>query len=73
LLSVENSTISGNTATGQRGGIYNSGELELGSTILNTGSSGENIFNNAGSVTSLGYNLASDNGGRFLNGPRRSD
>jgi hypothetical protein len=71
-LSVNNSTISGNSATSNGGGIYNnnsktsSTELELGSTILNTGSSGENIFNEGGTVTSHGYNLSSDNGGGYL-------
>jgi hypothetical protein len=72
-LSIANSTFSGNSATGNGGGIYNNGEmarLVLGGTILNAGSSGENIFNNGGgTVTSLGYNLASDNGGGFLTGP----
>jgi hypothetical protein len=73
-VSVSNCTISGNSAAGHGGGIYNinaggSAFLELGSTILKAGSSGENIFNNGGTVTSLGYNLASDNGGGFLTGP----
>jgi len=71
-LGIANSTFSGNSATGNGGGIYNNGEiarLVLGGTILNAGSSGENIFNNgSGAVTSLGYNLASDNGGGFLTG-----
>ena len=77
--SVKNCTISGNSATGHGGGIYNNvtapsprpglAELELGSTILKAGSSGENIFNNGGTVTSLGYNLATDNGGGFLTRP----
>ena len=31
--------------------------------------SGENIFNNGGTVTSHGYNISSDNGGGYLNGP----
>jgi hypothetical protein len=72
-LSVNNSTISGNSATGNGGGIYNDGGqgvagLELGSTILNAGRSGENIFNAGGTVTSVGYNLSSDDGGGFLTG-----
>ena len=29
----------------------------------------ETIFNNGGTVTSLGYNLASDDGGGVLTGP----
>jgi hypothetical protein len=68
-LSVNNSTVSGNSATGNCGGIYNQfAGVELGSTILNAGSSGENIFNDAGTVTSHGYNLSSDNGGGYLTG-----
>jgi len=35
-------------------------------TILNAGALGENLFNAYGSVSSLGYNLSSDNGGGFL-------
>ena len=73
---VTNSTFSGNSATGNGGGIYNyactrrlRGGSELGSTILNAGSLGENIFNAGGTVTSHGYNLSSDNGGGYLTGP----
>jgi hypothetical protein len=70
-VTVSNSTLSGNWATGNGGGVYNiqaggSATLELSNTILNTGSSGENIFNNGGTVTSHGYNLSSDNGGGYL-------
>jgi hypothetical protein len=43
--------------------------LEISDTILNAGASGENIFNEDGTVTSLGYNLSSDDGGGYLNGP----
>jgi hypothetical protein len=75
-LTVSNSTISGNSATGNGDGIYNSHQiglgpvtLDLGSTILNTGGSGENIFNIGGTVTSHGYNLSSDNGGGYLTLP----
>jgi hypothetical protein len=72
-LSITNSTITDNFATGNGGNIYNShgqgyGQLELGSTILNAGSSGENIFNDGGTVTSLGYNVSSDDGRGFLTG-----
>jgi hypothetical protein len=65
---ITNSTISDNSATGNGGGIYNVSSAELGSTILDAGSSGENIFN-TGTVTSLGYNLSSDDGGGLLTGP----
>jgi hypothetical protein len=40
--------------------------MEIGSTILNAGTSGENIINRFGTVTSLGYNLSSDWGGGVL-------
>jgi hypothetical protein len=70
---IANTTFSGNSA-GSGGGIYNSagqfgGLLEIGDTILNAGASGENIFNNGGTVTSHGYNISSDDGGGYLTGP----
>jgi len=67
-LTITHSTISDNRAS-TGGGIVNGGSsaaLEIGNTILNAGVSGANIFNNGGTVTSLGYNLSSDNGGGFL-------
>ena len=68
-LRITNSTITGNSA-GSGGGIYNDqGQFEISNTILNAGASGENIFNNGGTVTSHGYNLSSDDGGGYLNGP----
>jgi len=74
-LSIENSTVSGNSATSNGGGIYHSGSgafgsatFYIGSTILNAGASGGTIFN-AGTATSLGYNLARDAGGGVLTGP----
>jgi len=68
-LTITNSTISDNSATANGGGIYNQGnaQFQIGSTILNAGSSGENIFN-GGQATSLGYNLSSDDGGGILIG-----
>ena len=75
-LTIINSTLSGNSAFNQGGGIYNSTSvsnpiLTIGNTILNAGSSGGNIYNQdspyrTATVTSLGYNLSSDNGGGFL-------
>jgi hypothetical protein len=68
-LTVTNSTFSGNSATPPYGGsIYNYGALKVGHTILNAGPSGGNIHNAdpLGTVTSLGYNLSSDDGGGFL-------
>jgi len=73
-LTITNSTLSGNfcanSADDHGGGIYNSGTLKIGDTILKVGPSGENVYNvqPIGSVTSLGYNLSSDNGGGYLTG-----
>ena len=66
---VVNSTISGNSAGTSGGGIYNTSSLVVGNTILNAGASGENIFNDGGTITSLGYNLSSEDGGGYLTGP----
>ncbi len=71
-LTIANSTVSGNSAEVGCGGIFNedfggtSATLEIGSTILNAGASGSTISNQNGTVTSLGYNLSSDDGGGFL-------
>jgi hypothetical protein len=65
-LTVSNSTFSGNSAESGGSGIYNGGSMTIGSTILNAGAWGENIYNYNGTVTSHGYNLSSDNGGVFL-------
>ena len=62
---ITNSTISGNNG----GGISVTGALEIGNTILKAGASGANISNNGGSIASHGYNVCSDNGGGYLNGP----
>jgi hypothetical protein len=43
--------------------------LVVRNTILKAGASSENIFNDAGTVTSEGYNLSSDDGGGYLIGP----
>lgn len=72
-LRVTNSTITGNSAP-SGGGIYNrayaiNSVVEISNTILNAGASGENIFNESGTITSLGYNLSSDDGGGYLAGP----
>jgi len=73
-LHVTNSTITGNSAP-SGGGIYNKrgiapdSVVEISNIILTAGASGENIFNESGSVTSLGYNLSSDDGGGYLTGP----
>jgi len=67
-MQVANSTLSGNSAS-FAGGIFNLGTLQIGNTILNAGAPGVNIYSNSGTVTSLGYNLSSDNGNGFLTGP----
>jgi hypothetical protein len=67
-LLVSNSTLSGNSAD-DGGAIWNNGTLEIGNTILNTGKTGSNLFNDSGTVTSHGYNLSDDDGGGFLTGP----
>jgi hypothetical protein len=74
LLQVTNSTITGNAAP-FGGGIYNKlgifgdSVVEISNVILNAGASGENIFNDGGTITSFGYNLSSDDGGGYLTGP----
>jgi hypothetical protein len=73
---IENSTFSGNSAD-HGGGIYNFDgnaleggvPVDIANTILNAGLSGENIYNDQGTITSLGYNLSSDDGGGYLTGP----
>ena len=67
-LQIANTTISNNSGT-DGGGICNDAALQIENTILNAGASGENIFNNGGTITSLGYNLSSDNAGGYLTGP----
>jgi predicted outer membrane repeat protein len=74
-VTITNSTLSGNSAS-QGGAIYNyrgdsisTTSLTIGDTILNAGASGENIYNVQGTVSSLGYNLSSDNGSGYLTGP----
>jgi hypothetical protein len=67
-VSVVGCTFSGNSAIVDAGCIYNASgsELTIADTILKAGTHGANLINNLGTVTSLGYNLSSDNGGGFL-------
>jgi hypothetical protein len=72
-VQIANSTISGNSAA-SGGGIDNvagqfGGIMQTGNTIFDAGASGENIVNDGGTVTSHGYNVSSDDGGGYLNGP----
>ena len=62
-LMVVNSTVSGNLAA-TCGGICG-GTVEIGNTILNANASG----NIAGTVTSHGYNVCSDDAGGLLTAP----
>ncbi|MGH8099811.1 MAG: choice-of-anchor Q domain-containing protein, partial [Chthoniobacterales bacterium] len=69
-LQLANSTLSDNSAPFLAGGIINFGPLQIGNTILNAGASGVNLYvNGSGTVTSLGYNISSDDAGGFLTGP----
>src|SRR6476620_5997437 len=66
---IAHTTFSNNSASRDGGALYLTSPLELGNTILKAGTSGVNIFNNGGSLITHGYNMSSDNGGGFLNGP----
>jgi hypothetical protein len=63
VATFNNSTVSNNYASLSAGGIEGGGAI--GNTILNN-NSGANI---TGTMTSLGYNLSSDDGGGNLTGP----
>ena len=67
-MRIVNSTLSGNSALSFGAGVMNSSMLQIGNTILKRGTSGANI-DSTGTVTSLGYNVCSDNGGGVLTGP----
>ena len=65
--SISNSTL--NESSVNTGDIFNAtGVLMIDNTVLKVGPSGHSIVN-IGTVTSLGYNLSSDDGGGYLNGP----
>ena len=64
-VTVTNSTISGNSSPS----IYIlGGQMTIGDTILKASELGVTIFTHFGTVTSLGYNLRSDDGGGLLTG-----
>ncbi len=68
-LTVRNSTIIGNSFRDLGDCISNGGRLArvtISDTILKGRPAGANIFNGQGTVTSLGYNLSSDNGSSYL-------
>src|SRR6266480_5708407 len=66
---IAHTTFSNNSASRDGGALYLTSSLELGNTILKAGASGVNIFNNGGSFITHGYNVCSDDGSGFLNGP----
>jgi predicted outer membrane repeat protein len=66
---IAHTTFSNNSGIYYGGALYLTSTLELGNTILKAGASGINIFNNGGSLITHGYNISSDDGGGFLNGP----
>jgi hypothetical protein len=68
-LQIANTTISGNSATNGGAICNDAAPLEITNSILNAGDVGENIFNDGGTIISLGYNLSSDNGGGYLSAP----
>jgi len=66
-LALDNDTLPYNSAA-QGGTIDNGGSIAITNTIL-VSSSGQNIFNEGGTITSAGFNVSSDDGGGYLNGP----
>ena len=71
-LTLNNTTFNGDSAD-VAGSIYNDQALvNIGNTILNAGAGG-NIFSNSGTITSLGYNLSSDDSRRLFDWSGRSD
>jgi predicted outer membrane repeat protein len=66
---IAHTTFSNNSASENGGAIYVTSSLELGNTILKAGASGVNVFNNGGSFITHGYNISSDDGSGYLNGP----
>ena len=75
IVQILNSTLSGNSATNGGGGVFTTvfnigtAPVLIGSSILNAGAFGGTISNNAGSISSSGYNLSSDDaGGALTNG-----
>jgi cell division septation protein DedD len=66
-LTVTSSTFSGNDYWGiSIEAVQCCATLTISNTVLNAAAGRANIYNAYGTVTSLGYNLSSDNGGGFL-------
>ena len=69
-LTIANCTFSENSTVFGVGGIASqNGSLQIGNTILNSGANNASLAKNGGTITSLGYNLSSDDAGGFLNQP----
>jgi predicted outer membrane repeat protein len=74
-VQIANSTFDDNSAQSKGGSVYNfvqpafPGDVtaSFSNTIFKASASG-NFFNNGGTITSLGYNVSSDDGGGFLTG-----
>src|SRR5437867_5265060 len=67
-ITVINSTLSENTSANIS--MFKEGVLDIGNTVLKAAVSGVNLdIGKLAMVTSHGYNVCSDNGGGFLNGP----
>jgi len=65
--SVFNSTMSNN---GVELSVSGPGPfVNIGNTLFKVSAGGHSIISNGGTVLSFGYNLSSDNGGGYLNGP----
>jgi len=65
--SVYNTTLSNNGVEIQN---FNAPvAVTIGNTIFNVSPGGHSILNDIGTVTSYGYNVSSDDGGGYLNGP----
>jgi len=66
-VTIASSTFSGNAASTSGNAILNSGgTVQIKSTILAASDPSETIANYGGVITSLGYNLSSDDGAGFL-------
>ena len=69
-LTVSNTTFDGNSANfGGSIAVGNPVTVTIGNTVLNAGKMGGNIHNDGGKVISRGYNVSSDNGSGYFNGP----
>src|SRR5437660_1779497 len=67
-ITITNSTLSENTSANIS--MFKGGMLDIGNTILKAAASGVNLeIGKLATVTSHGYNVSSDDGAGYLNGP----